>query len=131
MQNLFGFLLAINLWWAFINLMPVWPLDGGQVAREIFTWFSPHKGVRNSLALSVATGLVLTINSLSEVMGGPSLSFVPSLGKLGIFLFAAMTIQCFLMLQAEHGRIRGGGYRDPDDDDRLPWECDPDEWKRG
>lgn len=124
-------LLSINLWWAIINLIPIWPLDGGQIARELFTWHDPYKGTRNSLALSVAVGLVMTINALSAVMNGPSLMFIPVLGKLSIFLFGIMTFNCFLMLQAEAGRLRGGGYRDPDDNDRLPWERDPDEWKQG
>ena len=110
--------------------MPIWPLDGGQVALEIFTWFNRNSGPRNSLALSVATGLMLTISAVSEVMGGPTLSFLPSLGKLCIFLFAALTINCFILLLQENAQIRGG-WRDPDDDDRLPWERDPDEWKRG
>src|SRR5262249_8193181 len=33
-----GLLMFINLVWALFNLLPVWPLDGGQVSRELFGW---------------------------------------------------------------------------------------------
>jgi Zn-dependent protease len=44
----------INLVWPVLNLFPIWPLDGGQICRELFTWFSRKNGVRVSLMLSVA-----------------------------------------------------------------------------
>ena len=31
----FGFI-QIGLFWAVMNLIPVYPLDGGQIARELF-----------------------------------------------------------------------------------------------
>ncbi len=34
-------LMIINLWWAMINLLPIWPLDGGQVSRELFNGLRP------------------------------------------------------------------------------------------
>src|SRR5262249_43255267 len=34
----------INLYWPLLNLVPVWPLDGGRVARELCTWLSPRNG---------------------------------------------------------------------------------------
>ena len=46
-------LLYINIFWGLINLLPVWPLDGGKVARELFMMFDRSNPVRNALILSM------------------------------------------------------------------------------
>lgn len=51
-----GLMLWINLVWALINLIPVYPLDGGQIARWLFVRFRPWDGIRLSLMLSIAAG---------------------------------------------------------------------------
>ncbi|HWA97711.1 MAG TPA: site-2 protease family protein [Pirellulales bacterium] len=52
-------LLLFNLYWSVLNLMPVFPLDGGHVARALLVAARPRDGVRQSLLLSaiVAGGL--------------------------------------------------------------------------
>lgn len=57
-------LLWVNIFWGFINLMPVFPLDGGQVARNLFVQYDPWDGVRKSLWLSVFTGALLALVGL-------------------------------------------------------------------
>ena len=32
-----GDLLWINIWWGLLNLLPIYPLDGGRITRELFT----------------------------------------------------------------------------------------------
>lgn len=32
-------LLFVNIYWAVLNLIPIWPLDGGQIAREVVRRF--------------------------------------------------------------------------------------------
>jgi stage IV sporulation protein FB len=124
------FLVWINFYWAVINLLPIWPLDGGQVSRELFTWQSRIYGARNSLALSLATALVVTINAISGAMRGPTIPYLPTGDRFFIVFFAIFAFESFMLLQMEAAKVRGG-WRDPDDDDRMPWERDPDEWKRG
>jgi len=124
-----GFLFQINLYWAIINLLPVWPLDGGMVSRELFLWHSPGHGVRNSLALSLATSLVVVVNSFSLMMHGPGIPYMPSGGKYFIFFFIWFAYESFVRLQVERARSIGS-YGNPGED-RMPWERDPDEWKRG
>jgi Zn-dependent protease len=124
------YLLEINFYWALMNLLPIWPLDGGQVSRELFTWQSRIYGVRNSLALSLATALLVTINAISGAMQGPTIPYLPNGGKYFIIFFAIFAFESFMQLQIETARTRDG-WRDPDDGDRMPWERDPDEWKRG
>jgi stage IV sporulation protein FB len=55
-QSLVMALLWINIFWGFINLMPIYPLDGGQVARSLLLKNDPLDGVRKSLWLSVIAG---------------------------------------------------------------------------
>lgn len=54
----FAVLEYINLWWGLVNLLPIYPLDGGQISR---VWMQSRKGtpgLRNSLILSIATAAV-------------------------------------------------------------------------
>ena len=43
----------INVVWSLVNLLPIWPLDGGQVARSLLS------AVGNDLGYSLASGLSL------------------------------------------------------------------------
>jgi stage IV sporulation protein FB len=49
-------MLWVNIAWGLINLLPVYPLDGGQIAQRIFSWFNPRDGMRRALWLSVIVG---------------------------------------------------------------------------
>src|SRR5262249_27112274 len=42
--------------WALLNLLPVYPLDGGQIALSAFMLKQPREAIRYSLILSVVTG---------------------------------------------------------------------------
>ncbi|HEX3727597.1 MAG TPA: site-2 protease family protein [Pirellulales bacterium] len=46
-------LLYINVFWGLVNLLPIYPLDGGQIARELIGLVDPAGSVRTSLWLSV------------------------------------------------------------------------------
>lgn len=54
-------MLWVNIFWGLLNLLPLFPLDGGQIARAIFLKQDPWRGLRNSLVLSVVTGAALAI----------------------------------------------------------------------
>jgi stage IV sporulation protein FB len=62
MRHLVFDLLQVNIYWGILNLMPIYPLDGGQVARELFISNS-RDGVRQSLQLSLAAAAVLAVLS--------------------------------------------------------------------
>jgi len=52
-------LLQINLFWTLINLMPIWPLDGGQALQVVAGKVDPYHGVRRSHIVSLlAAGLL-------------------------------------------------------------------------
>ncbi len=54
-------LLWVNLFWGIINLLPVYPLDGGNVARNVLVQVDPVDGVRKSLWVSVIAGALIAI----------------------------------------------------------------------
>jgi Zn-dependent protease len=62
--DLVGCLLWVNIFWGLINLLPVYPLDGGQIARELFVTADPYAGVARSLWLSVVVGGVIAVAGL-------------------------------------------------------------------
>lgn len=85
-----------SIFWALLNLLPVYPLDGGQISRELFVLYSPREGMRNSLILStIVGGLIAAYGLMNDQM------------MLGI-MFAMLAFSSFQILQAFSGR--GGGY---------------------
>jgi stage IV sporulation protein FB len=57
-------MLWVNIFWGLVNLLPVFPLDGGQVARNILIQYDPLDGTRKSLWLSVITGGLIALAGL-------------------------------------------------------------------
>ena len=56
--------LWVNLFWGAVNLMPVYPLDGGQVARNLWLKADRWNGTRRSLWLSVVAGALVALAGL-------------------------------------------------------------------
>jgi stage IV sporulation protein FB len=54
-------LLWVNIFWGFINLLPVYPLDGGNVTRNALLQVDPVNGVRKSLWVSVIAGALIAL----------------------------------------------------------------------
>jgi Zn-dependent protease len=46
-------LLFVTIVYGILNLLPIYPLDGGHIAREVFLLINPRGGIRQSLWLSV------------------------------------------------------------------------------
>ena len=59
-------ILWINIFWGLINLLPVYPLDGGQIARQIFLLRNPYEGLTQSLWLSLVVAAAMAIFGLSR-----------------------------------------------------------------
>lgn len=106
------FLMTICLFWGVINLLPVHPLDGGQIARELLTKVRPRDGLRLSLQLSLV------------IAAGVAGYALYSRELFGAFLFGSLAYSSWQALQ-QLGR--GGGWGEGP---REPWEQDPDAWKR-
>jgi stage IV sporulation protein FB len=59
-------LLFVNFYWGLINLLPVYPLDGGQASRAIFEQFDAVRGQRRSLYLSAAAAATIALMGLAS-----------------------------------------------------------------
>jgi Zn-dependent protease len=51
----------INLYWALLNLLPLWPLDGGRMACEIGEGLFGRRGVTAALVLSLVVAGLLAV----------------------------------------------------------------------
>jgi stage IV sporulation protein FB len=57
-------LLYVNIVWGLVNLLPVYPLDGGRVMREICTLRDARRGIVLSLQISVVTAGAMALYGL-------------------------------------------------------------------
>jgi Zn-dependent protease len=112
-----GWLYYINLFLNLLNLVPIWPLDGGKVSREICTWLTPRNGLRVSLGISLVLSGLLAVQALTAYYDHPLVPFLWFVyGTFTALFFAMLAIQNFQLLQQL---------------DNRPWREDwPDRWDR-
>lgn len=102
-------LILINFYWPLFNLLPIWPLDGGMVSRELFEAGSPRNGRRLSLHLSLALALLLAIHA---VVGYTKPEFAIPYLPTGVWtavLMAMFAFNNYQELQIENQRSHWGG----------------------
>lgn len=58
--------LLISIFWGLLNLLPIFPLDGGQIAREIAVKVYPSDGLRLSLMLSLVVAALIAVIALVQ-----------------------------------------------------------------
>jgi Zn-dependent protease len=116
-----GIMWAINLYWPLFNMLPVWPLDGGMVSREVCTAVSRHGGLRVSLMISVGVAALLAVNSLYawNHHGAGFIPYIPGGGLWTLILFASLAAESFQLLALVR-QAQPWHYEEPDDS--LPWE---------
>lgn len=86
-----------NVFLNVLNLAPVYPLDGGQVARQLFVLNGGlNEGIRNSMMLSIAAGGLIALAS-----------FMGEGGRFIGFFFGFMAWSNYMTLQQMGGF--GGG----------------------
>ena len=132
-QNLDGhakaalrYLFVMNLFWNLLNLLPIWPLDGGRVGRELFALArlrNPDAAIHlTSLvlagtlaALGVLAFLRIGVPGLGDGYLGIALRYLTHSPMLTLWM-ALFAYTNYQMLQvAQH---RGYYY---EDDDTPPW----------
>lgn len=93
-QTLFGVLLWANLSWSLLNLIPVWPLDGGRISHQVIGRFRAFDSWELMLKLSilVCAGMVSWC-AFEFVQHGDGDRFM-------MIMFALLGFQNFQTLQA-------------------------------
>jgi Zn-dependent protease len=115
-REVFWDLFQINLFWALLNLLPVFPLDGGQISREVCQGISPERGGAFALGLSMVVAAAIALHAF---FGDRSPLPIPiPTGPYTAILFALLAVTSFQALMMENERQR---YRERVDDE-LPWE---------
>lgn len=91
-----GCLLFVTVVYGILNLLPVYPLDGGQIAREVLLRVNPREGIRQTHLVSIVVAIALAVTSLAN-------------RDLWITIFFGfMAYSNYAALQAYSGR---GGWR--------------------
>ncbi len=98
--NLFlTYLLFVNILWGFINLLPIYPLDGGRISQEVLNHFNPATGTRQSLLISIFTA------------GGMAVVMFAKLGDIWAALFFVyFAVINYQTLQQYNDRFGGRGW---------------------
>lgn len=128
--QLIWYLFQINLFWGLMNLLPIWPLDGGQISAELFQKADPNQGLRRALIVSIVTACLFSFQAaISGLRGQPIIPYMPKGDLFQVILFALLAYMSWQALQATGGG--GGRYRlEEESYERAPWERDADWWKR-
>ncbi len=97
LDNLVYRLLEVNIGWGLINLLPVFPLDGGQALRELFYYLRVPDALTLSLWISVFAAAIIAAYAIGQMRDF----------YIGV-MFGFLAFNSFQTLQAHQGR--GGGY---------------------
>ena len=57
-------ILFVNIIWGLVNLLPVYPLDGGRISRELCTLNNPRRGIVMSLQISIVAAILMAVAGL-------------------------------------------------------------------
>ena len=82
--------IMLNLFLNILNLAPIYPLDGGQIARQFMVKLDAYNGIRNSIVLSLGTSILIMVASLA------------SGDRFLAFFFGFMAWTNFQMLHSSH-----------------------------
>lgn len=93
------YLWFMNLFWNAMNLLPVYPLDGGQVVREICLGVAPSRGVQISLGLSFLFAAGVAVYSVLKTQR-PELWYPPLDPMINLIFFGFMALQSLTMMRS-------------------------------
>jgi stage IV sporulation protein FB len=91
-------LLFINLWWGVLNLLPILPLDGGQISYNVMTRFHPDRGEYFAFGFSFLCAALLALNAAAGFRGQAFIPYAPD-GMYGVLMFGYLAMNSFQALQ--------------------------------
>ncbi len=125
----------INLFWGLVNLLPIWPLDGGRMSRALLSVLAPKRALRWSLGISFVLAGVISLHCVIKMVRPESSGILPFLDIESwwmAIMAGVLAIQSFQLMQ-QSDRIRDPFFQDAsrrreidphpfddDDDDQPP-----------
>jgi Zn-dependent protease len=94
----------INLFWGCVNLLPIWPLDGGQMTGVILTMFNRRQGMVRTHIISMVTAGVVGLMCLVKLQQQLFL----------ILFFGLFALLNYQQLQAAHDQAKYGSGGEDD-----------------
>ena len=95
-HNFLSLTILICIFFGILNLLPIYPLDGGQIAREVFLAVDRRNGITYSLMLSILTAGGISVYELSRWVNEANMAGIPF---MAIF-FAFFAIQSYNALNS-------------------------------
>jgi stage IV sporulation protein FB len=86
------YVFLISMLWGLLNLLPIFPLDGGQIARELLLKANPYDGIRQSLMLSMVAAV------------GMAAYFVMQQSVVTGIFFGYLAYSNYITMQGDGGR---------------------------
>jgi membrane-associated protease RseP (regulator of RpoE activity) len=80
-----------SIWWAVINLIPIYPLDGGQIAQHVIGIFRRTNGLLEAQTLGAIVAVLAALWFQSRGM------------TFNAIFFASMALSNFQALQSNNG----------------------------
>ncbi len=125
-QLMFTILVLINLFWAILNLLPIYPLDGGRMLREVFQigrLRNPDSAIH--ITSMIVSGLLILrgVTSFMQIEIKIIDDILPIWLRPTLFMtiwLVMFFIMNYQLLQIANRRRRY--YSDPYDDDTPPWQ---------
>ncbi len=105
----------INIFWTIVNMLPILPLDGGQLVRIVLEGIFGHKGLKFTLMLGIILGAGLGIAA-----------FI-----VGYFLVGAIMLLLAFESYSSWNQVKGMTYEDRDEETQKMLETAQDELRLG
>jgi len=101
---IYFYMVEINLLWGLVNLLPIYPLDGGQVTQVVLNQVDRTNGVRRSHIVSLVTAGALAVLA----------AYFSRRDLFPIIFFGILAVLNYQVLQSLHQARAFGVYHDDD-----------------
>ena len=105
-------LYQINLLWPLLNLLPIWPLDGGQMACESLAYVNRRDGRRWGHIVSLITSGLFIVYIIYQSDGRPGSDNLFRVIWFGFFGYLNyQVLQAYQSRYSAYGPDNDGGWR--------------------
>jgi hypothetical protein len=123
-KNAMIFLLVMNLFWNLLNLLPIFPMDGGMILRDVCIIISPTGGEKFAFGASFLFAGLVSLYCLAKIaiqhrwISSDTFGNLPNIMEphFGLIMFGMLAVQNFFLLWQVTRVQRSDHYRERFDD---------------